>query len=199
MALANPGACSVTDCGRIEYARTWCRMHYKRVLKHGDLAERKRRWSGDAVTYSGMHRRVASRRGPARDHDCINCGNPAQEWAYDHQDPKERRGTSNGQEVYFSLDPAHYEPRCVPCHRAFDNEHTTSQAERLLREATTKLARTPRKNDKPCRVHRYCAYRDDDPTRCPWCHASWALMPDLHTCTQPEFLDEILRKAKRLR
>jgi hypothetical protein len=30
----------------------------------------------------------------------------------------------------------------------------------------------PRTMPERCARHRYCAYRDDDPTRCPLCHAS---------------------------
>ena len=31
----------------------------------------------------------------------------------------------------------------------------------------------PRRESERCAHHAHCAYRDDDPARCPRCHATW--------------------------
>lgn len=108
--------CSATDCGRNCYARNLCRMHYKRLNKHGDLLERKRRWSGDEVTYGGMHKRLVLHRGPAREHACLFCGDSAGQWAYDHSDPNEKQSNDGP----YSTDESRYLPLCRPCHVRLD-------------------------------------------------------------------------------
>lgn len=73
------------------------------------------------VDYAGAHERVRVLRGPAKTHSCADCGEPAQSWSYDRQDPDERTGVKNyGRGLAYSLNPSHYQPRCKPCHSAFD-------------------------------------------------------------------------------
>lgn len=73
------------------------------------------------VDYFGAHQRVRTARGPAGHHQCVDCGDRAQDWSYDHADPTERFGTSHtGRGLAYSLNPLHYQPRCKPCHGAFD-------------------------------------------------------------------------------
>ena len=78
-------------------------------------------WS-NTTEYHAAHDRVQRRHGPAAKHECVDCGRPAAQWSYNHQDPNERistsPGTSNG--LSYSLNPGYYEPRCVPCHKRFD-------------------------------------------------------------------------------
>lgn len=85
----------------------------------------KRGWLKDRPSYHGAHARVRLRRGSASDHRCA-CGAPADEWAYDHADPAAVTGevVRDGRTMVltYSLDPAHYQPMCIPCHRAFDRE-----------------------------------------------------------------------------
>lgn len=33
----------------------------------------------------------------------------------------------------------------------------------------------PRTEAQRCANHSHCAYRDDDPERCPWCHRPWSM------------------------
>lgn len=82
-------------------------------------------WCGDAVTYGGAHDRVRLHKGSASAHLCIDCGDQAQEWSYSHcGGPNERRGiTSKGCQALYSVNPDDYDPRCKPCHRAFDASH----------------------------------------------------------------------------
>lgn len=75
----------------------------------------------DVVDYAGAHDRLRVLRGPARTHACVDCGQPAQSWSYDRLDPNELTAQNNhGQGLAYSLDPSHYQPRCTPCHAAFD-------------------------------------------------------------------------------
>lgn len=79
-----------------------------------------RHWSDD-VEYQAAHDRVRSLHGSASDHDCVDCGGPAAHWSYDHRDPHERTSQSGSRKgLPYSTNPDHYEPRCVPCHKAFD-------------------------------------------------------------------------------
>ena len=73
-----------------------------------------------SVSYRTTHKRIESTRGAATDHLCVDCGRQAQEWSYDQADPNELTETVGRYEVTYSPDPAHYDPRCVPCHRVFD-------------------------------------------------------------------------------
>jgi hypothetical protein len=65
--------------------------------------------------------RVRATKGSASQHTCP-CGAPAAHWAYDHQDPDQRIGQAGkrGEGLPYSLNPDHYQPRCVPCHKAAD-------------------------------------------------------------------------------
>lgn len=57
--------------------------------------------------YYGLHRRVRTARGPAKNYECIECGHQAQHWATIH-------GTDG-------TDPLeHYLPMCARCHFAYD-------------------------------------------------------------------------------
>ena len=71
------------------------------------------------TTYRNAHRRVRAAGGSATGWSCVDCGQQAVEWSYDHADPDERhdeRGRA------YSDDPQHYQPRCRPCHSRFDRE-----------------------------------------------------------------------------
>jgi hypothetical protein len=80
------------------------------------------KWRTDEqVTYAAMHQRVNAAKGRPTQYACAHCSAPAQEWAYDHLDPDERRTPSGRDDGPFSLDVDHYMPLCVPCHRKLDN------------------------------------------------------------------------------
>lgn len=73
------------------------------------------------VGYEGMHDRLQADRGSASQHSCVDCGGEAEHWSYDHADPDELASTTPKYSgMPYSLDPMHYDPRCVRCHRAFD-------------------------------------------------------------------------------
>ena len=117
------GPCRVDHCGRQAHARALCTMHYARWAKHGDtetLGPTGRPIKGDHQSFAGVHKRLGRTRGPASDLACVDCGDDAHEWSYDGLDPHELMGESNGFTLAYSLELAHYQPRCTSCHRRFD-------------------------------------------------------------------------------
>lgn len=76
-------------------------------------------WRGDDISYAAAHDRVRALFGPARLHACNECGGRANDWAYAHTDREAKRSTLG---YWYSVDPAHYRPMCVPCHKALDRQ-----------------------------------------------------------------------------
>jgi hypothetical protein len=116
--------CSVDGCDTPARARTHglCGKHREAQRRWGDPTINKAGWARrDDPGYRAAHRRVARSKGPASRHACP-CGAPAAHWAYDHQDPDQRIGQAGaeGEGLPYSLDPSHYRPRCVPCHKTED-------------------------------------------------------------------------------
>lgn len=156
--------------------------------------------------YKALHHRLARAQGKASLHPCVeHCGRDAKEWSYDHSDPNEIEemvvSRSRGLRlVRYSIHLDRYSPRCGPCHHRLDKPHVQAQDERAFQEACDRLGLVPRKDGQRCRAHRACAFSDDDPDRCPWCHSRWASIRSSggHTCTEEEHLHEILRRLARL-
>lgn len=121
----------------MKYAKLgWCQTHYHRWWRTGDPLGLKQplhakgsdavTWQGDNITYRTAHTRLTRSRGKASQHNCQHCGNQAYQWAYDKQDPDEKRGTIRGwgdadHEVVYSAKLEHYVPLCRSCHRSFDH------------------------------------------------------------------------------
>jgi hypothetical protein len=88
------------------------------------------------IRYSVAHDQVKRTRGRASEHSCADCGRPASDWSYNHDDPDEfiewvemyKRG--NFRPAQYSSDPAHYSPRCKRCHTAFDRRWWRHQQEK---------------------------------------------------------------------
>lgn len=80
-----------------------------------------REWRGGAVSYIGMHKRIAAMRGSARTHSCVDCSAPARDWSYNGGDPGELRELVNGSDLAYSTDPDMYSPRCPKCHGKYDS------------------------------------------------------------------------------
>jgi hypothetical protein len=81
--------------------------------------------SGDEVGYAAVHARLRRGFGNARTHQCVECGNAAEDWAYDHQDADERRDSRG---LPYSVRPEHYRPMCRRCHLEFDRHAVTISA-----------------------------------------------------------------------
>ena len=124
------GPCAVDGCNQVEDELGYCPKHAARVKRHGSpdvvIAHKDRNlpagaahhfWTGDQATYKAVHQRVAADRGPASDYSCIDCGGQAAQWSYDRNDAEERQ---SDQGHPYSLDPDHYVPRCISCHKKFD-------------------------------------------------------------------------------
>ncbi|MBT1630442.1 hypothetical protein [Curtobacterium flaccumfaciens] len=125
--------CGIDGCARAHYARGWCRLHADRERKTGNpmqmkphyspmkdaFGDRNPSWRGEDVGYFGLHQRLG--KDPASNYACVACGNRAEHWAYDHNDPS-ARVSEEGLE-YSVLGSQHYQPMCVSCHRQFDLEY----------------------------------------------------------------------------
>lgn len=101
------------DCGRETRVRGWSLTSGgTTTCGHGPT-----HWRSEGVGYSAAHDRVRRDKGAASRCACVDCGDPAAHWSYDHGDDRERVD----EEGYaYSLDSEHYVPRCVPCHKRFD-------------------------------------------------------------------------------
>lgn len=131
-------ACQADGCNRPHHGLGYCGTHYRRLVEFGDIdrakimpsGEQHWNWRGIDVGYPAAHDRVARERGPASAHACEHCAaKPAEDWAYDHQDPNERIATQGpAANCRYSADPAHYIPLCKSCHRRFDNAAKESEA-----------------------------------------------------------------------
>ncbi|SHY11795.1 Uncharacterised protein [Mycobacteroides abscessus subsp. abscessus] len=123
------GECLADGCGRpaghgkeSEDARGYCRMHYLRLKKRGDVCwepkgENNPIWVGAAAGSTTVHQRIRRARGSATNYRCIDCGETAAHWSYDHTDPDQKYCPDKGP---YSLDIDRYHPRCVSCHKRFD-------------------------------------------------------------------------------
>jgi hypothetical protein len=78
---------------------------------------------GSSVGYRQAHRRVEAARGHASSYRCGDCGGPAVEWSYSHNDPAELVALVNGKPRRYSLDSDCYRSLCRQCHRTFDHAH----------------------------------------------------------------------------
>lgn len=108
-------------------------------LRHRS-GERHPLWKGDDIGYTAAHYRVRSQFGPASEHRCIGCGEPAYAWTYDHLDPEELLEfvtLPHGREAWvpYSTDPCRYQPRCNSCHVAFDAAYRKSERARCEHRA----------------------------------------------------------------
>jgi hypothetical protein len=124
-------SCSIDGCTRPQkYARTgWCQTHYHRWWRTGDPLGLKQPfgatgadavgWKGDDISYRAAHRRLQRSRGKATEHSCAECGEPADQWAYDHGD-EPKNAVFRGRTVPFSTDINRYQPLCRSCHIKLD-------------------------------------------------------------------------------
>ena len=122
-------ACGVADCDRPYASRGYCGPHAKNWRKYGSpiAPDRKGRnhpkWAGSTPTYAGAHWRVRNQYGEPSLHLCVDCGDSAREWAYDHLDPDELTHRSRKGDHAYSANPAHYMAMCKTCHTFFDRRH----------------------------------------------------------------------------
>lgn len=82
------------------------------------------------TAYGVVHYLLQKQRGRASAHQCVDCGRPARQWAYDHKDVFERIDEYAHPPMVFSVNFEHYQPMCLACHKALDNEHAGRPAGR---------------------------------------------------------------------
>lgn len=70
--------------------------------------------------YISAHGRIRRERGRAADRVCVDCGELAADWSYNHDDPD---ALTDDEGRTYSLKPECYSPRCRSCHRTFDYAH----------------------------------------------------------------------------
>lgn len=114
------GPCTVAGCDQTTEARGLCAMHYMRDRRTGSPLVVRSTSKGDAVSYAGAHSRVRDLRGRPSAYACVDCGEQAMDWAYDHGDPGEKHDERGRP---YSTNPDRYRPMCRPCHGRFDTEH----------------------------------------------------------------------------
>lgn len=117
--------CSVEGCERKHRINGFCVMHWGRYQRNGtvELLPRSEWRQGgpervEDPSYNAVHHRLRADQGMASDHPCADCGGEAEHWSYDHADEDERIAPGGWA---YSIAPDHYQPRCVPCHSAFDH------------------------------------------------------------------------------
>lgn len=91
------------------------------------------------TSYTGVHNRLNRLRGKARDHACVDCGQPAHQWSMcPCIDPDliqwalRPSGWSydkGSRWVAFTTDLDAFDPRCSRCHRALDREFRLTRQE----------------------------------------------------------------------
>lgn len=132
--IKNAPPCSVRDCDARALARNLCNSHYRRYLEYGDPLGGGPFKGSDNIGLMGAHSRVSALWGKASQYPCVQCGEPAKDWAYDGTDPAEKYGPQarRGKEYwsFYSICPEFYMPMCRPCHRSRDG----ARAQRELRE-----------------------------------------------------------------
>jgi hypothetical protein len=110
-----------------------CLKHHTRVIRHGDphfvgvtgsiAGPDHPSFVGEDVGYSAAHTRVRKKRGDAYNHLCVDCSEPAKQWAYDHSCVSEKYSDQGP----YSANTEHYQPMCVPCHKRFDLDFLMDQ------------------------------------------------------------------------
>lgn len=119
-AAAPTGWRCTCDCGATAHRRTGDLNRTGDNSTCGNKTAHRR----DDIGYGAVHARLATERGPARQHSCTDCGGQARQWSYDHLDGHHE--LEDGMPYSLNLD--HYQPRCVPCHKTYDLAHLTTPA-----------------------------------------------------------------------
>lgn len=94
----------------------YCASHYSMMSRYGEIRPWSYRWGEGG--YVPTHSLLRRERGHPSQHECVNCGQQAQEWSYNGGDPDEQIDPVRG--AAFTRNLAAYSPRCIRCHRFFD-------------------------------------------------------------------------------
>lgn len=120
--------CSHGTCGDVVLAKGLCKLHYHRKRQGAPTEGPRRNYSTgprawgfvalatQPITSSGAHQRVKRLWGSASRYLCVECGNPARDWAYDGTDPTHTYEFTRKSWTHYSRWPEFYMPMCRPCH-----------------------------------------------------------------------------------
>lgn len=118
--------CIAEDChDRAATVAGYCRNCHLRLKSHGTLERHvgvlSPLWLNfDEANYRTVHQRIRKWRGSASGYICVDCGENAYHWSYNHSSIFERTEVVDGFSVSFSPLVSDYDPRCVKCHKKFD-------------------------------------------------------------------------------
>lgn len=80
-----------------------------------------RRSRNESLKYTTAHYRIQADRGTAERYRCVDCNGQAEEWSLRHDVAEVISGPVPGGGIRrWSANVLDYDPRCVPCHRAYD-------------------------------------------------------------------------------
>ncbi len=71
-------------------------------------------------TYRAVHKRMVRDHGPAKNHSCADCGEPAKDWSYNGVTWENVAQDIFGRRGVFSTDLSDYQARCKGCHMRLD-------------------------------------------------------------------------------
>jgi hypothetical protein len=113
-----------TECGRPAKTAGLCPGHYTQLWRGHDLAPLRLPSIHDEVAYEAAHFRPRALWGSASKYSCVDCGECAQDWAYDGTDPDQLLGGSaregRASIMFYSRYPEFYMPMCRKCHSRRD-------------------------------------------------------------------------------
>jgi hypothetical protein len=123
--MKQPDKCTFPGCTRRADSKGYCPAHIRQQRRRGRMVAIRERTVWDACTYSAVHHRCRQIWGRVQQYPCIDCGKPAEEWAYDGKDPTELyvERTDWGKRksiVPYSRFPEFYMPMCKACHKRRD-------------------------------------------------------------------------------
>lgn len=121
--------CNHPGCPKPSNGQGFCGGHRDQMRRYGRTWDIHRRSVWDHCRYDAAHRRVHAQFGRAADNLCIECGELAADWAYDHTDPTELhedRGMGIGL-LFYSRFPEFYAPMCKKCHKVADTRRVAAE------------------------------------------------------------------------
>lgn len=130
------------------------------------------------LTYLEAHLAVKAARGKASDYPCAECGDPARDWAYQHEGEPEAFSETGAP---YSTDVNAYAPMCRGCHVRYDNDRTPEVREARVRGSRASAAALAerRRADTPEGARLRETSRENA--------RSWAAKTKLRRATDPEF------------
>lgn len=130
------------------------------------------------LTYLEAHLAVKAARGKASDYPRAECGDPARDWAYQHEGEPEAFSETGAP---YSTDVNAYAPMCRGCHERYDNDRTPEVREARVRGSRISAAALAerRRADTPEGARLRETSRENA--------RSWAAKTKLRRAADPEF------------